>query len=188
MKEQVEILTRSGKETKKLGEILAQEVLKFAFAKASADKLKTATVLSLEGELGSGKTTFTQGFAKGLGIKENPRSPTFVIMQIYGVNKLNRSAEFVKFKNFIHVDAYRLKSKDFKILNWRDFMRNPQNIILIEWGNRVKIIMPRGALILRFRHGHLPHERTLRISNSEIFNFQSIFKNLKIRNSLEIRN
>src|SRR3989338_6714314 len=135
-----EILTRNGEETKKLGKILAREVLK-------EKKTKRATVISLEGELGSGKTTFTQGFAKGLGIKENPRSPTFVIMRIYSVR---RKAYGVR--QFIHIDAYRLKSKGFKVLNWRDFIRDPKNIILVEWGDKIKNILPKNAMRIIFKH------------------------------------
>lgn len=158
----MEIITRNDKETKKLGALLAKEILNY--------RGSTSIIISLEGELGSGKTTFTQGFAKGLGIKENPRSPTFVIMQIYKLNKLKRSSGIVKFKNFIHVDAYRLKSKDFKVLNFSDFIKNPHNIILIEWGNKIKNILPKNSLRIIFKHARLParqvghsHERLIKI-------------------------
>lgn len=151
-----EILTRSGEETKKLGEILAREIIR-------TRTKKQALVVSLEGELGSGKTTFTQGFAKGLGIKENPRSPTFVIMQIYKLNKLKRSSGIVKFKNFIHIDAYRIKSQDLKILGWHDFIKNPKNIILIEWGNKIKNILPKNSLRIIFKHVGQSNKRLIKI-------------------------
>lgn len=138
----MEIITRSAAETKKLGSLLARAIVQ------SSVLNKHAFVVSLEGELGSGKTTFAQGFAKGLGVKENPRSPTFVIMQIY-------SLKIKKFKNLIHVDAYRLKSKDFKVLNWKDFIKNKINIILVEWGNKIRNILPKNSLRIIFKHvGH----------------------------------
>ena len=161
----IKILTKSAAETKKTGERLAREILKsFDYAQ---DKLKTATVLSLEGELGAGKTTFTQGFAKGLGVKENPRSPTFVIMRTYHPLPLltkEGSRRDGRFSNFIHIDAYRIVSKDLKSLGWKKLVSNPKNIILIEWGNRVKNILPKGSLRVKFEHGKRPSERFVTIN------------------------
>jgi len=143
--ETLEILTGSGKETKKIGEILGQQILSY--------RHPMSIIISLEGELGSGKTTFTQGFAKGLGIKENPRSPTFVIMQIYKFKK----------RSFIHIDAYRVKSKDLKILGWRALIKNPENLILIEWGNKIKNILPKNSLRIIFKHVGHPEHRLIKI-------------------------
>ena len=57
--------------------------------------------------------------------------------------------------NFIHIDAYRLKSKDLKILGWRELVKNPQNIILVEWGDKIKNILPKNSLRVIFKHvGH----------------------------------
>ncbi|KKT40925.1 tRNA (adenosine(37)-N6)-threonylcarbamoyltransferase complex ATPase subunit type 1 TsaE [Candidatus Giovannonibacteria bacterium RIFCSPHIGHO2_02_43_13] len=153
----LEIITKSDKETKKLGEKLAKEIAishKPYAARRKAYGLRRAFVISLDGELGAGKTTFTQGFAKGLGIKETPKSPTFVIMRIYKLNKSNRSDKIVEFENFIHIDAYRITSKDLKSLGWNELVSGQQNIILIEWGDRVKNILPKNALRIIFKHGH----------------------------------
>ena len=173
--ETLEILTRSSSETKKLGALLAHEIVKHRMFD------KQALVISLEGEFGSGKTTFTQGFAKGLGIKENPRSPTFVIMRIYPITpNPSTPSPFVMAKgkkyspppyegggwgrlNFIHIDAYRLKSKDFKVLNWRDFIKDKNNIILVEWGNKIKNILPKGSLRIIFKHIEHSHKRLIKI-------------------------
>ncbi|MFH0987709.1 MAG: tRNA (adenosine(37)-N6)-threonylcarbamoyltransferase complex ATPase subunit type 1 TsaE, partial [Patescibacteria group bacterium] len=70
-----EILSHSGRQTKLIGEKLAKEVF--------TNKREKGSVFSLEGELGSGKTTFLQGFAKELGVREFIKSPTFVIMKKY---------------------------------------------------------------------------------------------------------
>ncbi|MBI2507243.1 MAG: tRNA (adenosine(37)-N6)-threonylcarbamoyltransferase complex ATPase subunit type 1 TsaE, partial [Candidatus Niyogibacteria bacterium] len=87
--------TNSGGATRKIAEILAKELLKFRFR-------KHALVLALSGDLGSGKTTFVQGFARGLGIRSKIQSPTFLIMRSY---KLPAKS----YKLFAHIDAYRLK-------------------------------------------------------------------------------
>src|SRR3989344_3441 len=154
----LDILTKSAEETKKLGEKLACEIM---IEVGLLSLKKTALVVSLEGELCAGKTTFTQGFAKGLGIKENPRSPTFVIMRAYEIKNSDR------FANFIHIDAYRIASKDMKTLGWDEFSKKPGNIILIEWGNRIKNILPKKSLIISF--GHIGHKdkRLIRICQYE---------------------
>ncbi len=88
-------LTTTPRQTKKLGEILAKEVLTphHFFKKGDSYKKrmksgrgqKRALIIGLEGDLGGGKTTFLQGFAKGLGIKEKILSPTFVIVKKFRI-------------------------------------------------------------------------------------------------------
>ena len=74
---------------------------------------KKALVIALRGDLGAGKTTFTQGFFRGLGIKRNPISPTFVIMRRYALHAEG-------FRNVYHFDAYRLKKEeDMEVLGVR---------------------------------------------------------------------
>ena len=73
-----EYLSKSSSQTKKLGESLAKKFLK-------EKKQKGAKILGLEGDLGGGKTTFLQGFAKGLGLKEKILSPTFIIMRKFKI-------------------------------------------------------------------------------------------------------
>ena len=148
--ETLEILTRSGTETKKIGEILGRQILNY--------RHRTSIIISLEGELGSGKTTFTQGFARGLRIKERIQSPTFVILKIYKINKKSN------LKNFIHVDAYRLKSKDFGVIGWQNFVKNKNNIILVEWGNKIKNILPKDSLKIKFCHTKKTSRRFIKIS------------------------
>ena len=155
----IEIFTKSDTETKKLGGILAREIMKSSYAKASEDKI--ATILSLEGDLGAGKTTFTQGFGKVLGIKERIQSPTFVILKIYPITTQGR------YSNLIHVDAYRLKSKDFKVFGWGNFIKNKNNIILVEWGNKIKNILPKNSIRVIFKHGKNFSERKIIFENSK---------------------
>lgn len=95
-----------------------------------------ALVVGLYGDLGSGKTAFTQAVAKCLGVKETITSPTFVIEKIYKLKNKN-------FDHLIHIDAYRLKSGDELLhLGWEEIAKNPKNIIFIEWPERVAEILP----------------------------------------------
>lgn len=123
-----EFVTTNFKQTQKLGELLAQE-------------LKGGTVICLTGELGSGKTTFTQGLLKGLKVKGPYTSPTFVIMKKYK-------------KNIFHFDVYRVSAKDILNLGWEEIIRNKNNIVIIEWADRIKKIVPNppdgGVLWIKF--------------------------------------
>ena len=116
-----------------------------------------ATIVGLYGELGSGKTSFTQGVAHALGISENVVSPTFVIEKIYELKNTNPSGSEYQpvglvFQHLIHIDAYRLeKSSEALHLGWQEIIANPQNLILIEWPERVADIMPEHIRI-NFRH------------------------------------
>src|SRR3989344_644133 len=131
--------TNSGKETKKLGEILARELVKIKTE-------KTALVLAFSGELGAGKTTFVQGLAKGLGIKEKIKSPTFLIVKNYKLKTKNH-------KLFIHIDAYRLKKpQDILSLGWREMSGDQKNIIVIEWAKHIAKILPKNHIDINFKH------------------------------------
>lgn len=94
---------------------------------------KEALVVGLFGDLGSGKTTFVQKVAERLKVKEQLVSPTFVIQKKYRIG-----SERCYFKNLIHIDAYRLEGKtDLLNLGWDEIKNNPQNLIFIEWPERV---------------------------------------------------
>ncbi len=115
---QKEYLTKSSGQTKKLGKSLAQALLR------SRSKNK-AIVIGLRGDLGGGKTTFLQGFAKGLGKKARILSPTFIIMR--------------RTDNFYHIDCYRIQGfKDLLTLGLKKILTDPKNIVAIEWADRVK--------------------------------------------------
>lgn len=123
--------------TKKIGEILGKEVLK-------TKKRKRALILGLIGDLGGGKTTFLQGFARGLGIKQKILSPTFIILKKFKVKSL-------KFKVFYHIDCYRLqKPKEILDLGFKEIISNPQNIVAIEWADKIKKILPKDTLLINF--------------------------------------
>jgi tRNA threonylcarbamoyladenosine biosynthesis protein TsaE len=139
----MKITTINSRQTKKLGQILAEQVLKTSLN-------KQALVFGLEGDLGSGKTTFLQGFAKGLKIKQTVLSPTFILMHKFKINKKNNS---FKFKFFYHVDCYRLNSvKEFLNLDFKKNIDLPENIIAIEWADKIKKILPQNTIWIEFKY------------------------------------
>lgn len=131
------MITNSVLETKKIGNNLAHQVLK---SKPS----KQAIVIGLVGELGGGKTSFVQGFAKGLGVKEKILSPTFVIMKRFVIQNL-------RFTNLYHFDCYRIeKPSELLELGFKKIIQNPNNIVIIEWAGRIKRIIPKNATWINF--------------------------------------
>ncbi len=136
-------ITKSAKDTQKLGENLAKEILlsrtsQKTVASARGFGEPKATVLALRGNLGAGKTTFLQGFAIGLGIKEKVLSPTYVVMKHFNI--------------FYHFDCYRLKDeKDVLELGWKEIISNPKNIVAIEWPERIKKALPKNIIKINFK-------------------------------------
>jgi tRNA threonylcarbamoyladenosine biosynthesis protein TsaE len=133
-------LTKSEKETEKLGEKIGKKILK--------KKLdKTAKILALEGDLGGGKTTFLKGFAKGLGIREKILSPTFILFR-----KFNIKHRTSNFEHFYHIDCYRVeKEKEILNLGFREIIKDPKNIVAIEWAEKIKKILPKKVLKIKFK-------------------------------------
>ncbi len=104
-----------------------------------------ATTIGLYGDLGSGKTTFTQNVAKLLGIKDFVTSPTYVIEKKYPIKYKN-------FENLIHIDLYRIESsKELLHLDWEEIISNPKNLILIEWPEKIGEIMPKDTIRVSFK-------------------------------------
>lgn len=90
-----------------------------------------ATFITLSGDLGAGKTTFTQLVAKALGVTDVVNSPTFVIEKVYQVSN-------GPFSRLVHIDAYRLKSGDELLaLGFNELLQHPETIIILEWPERV---------------------------------------------------
>lgn len=93
MKTFLKMKTKSAGQTQKLAQILAKKIKKLP-AQSSA------LIIALKGNLGSGKTTFVKGLAKGLGVKETIKSPSFVILKIFELPKSVKN-----FNHLIHIDA-----------------------------------------------------------------------------------
>ena len=110
------------------------------FAAHLTPKKDSATVVTLSGDLGAGKTAFTKALARSFGIEEEVTSPTFVIEKIYA---LPRGA----FQRLIHIDAYRLNgAHDLDVLGWRELLQESGNLILLEWPEKVEEAIPADAL------------------------------------------
>ena len=130
--------TKNLKETQDLSEKAIEIVKK--------QSRENAAVLGFVGDLGGGKTSFTQGLAKNLGIKKDILSPTFILMQSYGIKKSS-----LPWKNFYHLDAYRVKSsKEILKLGFEEIIKNNQNIVVVEWADIIKDIMPKNTLWIEF--------------------------------------
>jgi len=118
-----------------------------------------ATVVGLYGDLGAGKTTFTQSVAKAVGVEDHVVSPTFVIEKIYELPQPQTG-----FTHLIHIDAYRLeKSDELLHLGFQEITSDPNNLILIEWPERVADVMPEHIKI-SFKTLENPNEREIEIS------------------------
>lgn len=115
------VLTENAKETK-------------AFAKNLAGDFLKGGVIALSGELGSGKTTFAQGFAEGLGIKDKVISPTFLIIRQY---KIPSQKNF-----FYHIDLYRLENVNLRHSGLEEILSEPNNVVLIEWADKIAKDLP----------------------------------------------
>jgi tRNA threonylcarbamoyladenosine biosynthesis protein TsaE len=117
-------------------EALVAESARFTYTLAPKDH---ATLVTLSGELGAGKTSFTQGVAKALGIKESVTSPTFVLEKIYELPEAMSQG----FKRLVHIDAYRLEGGSaLKPLGFDELMEDRHNLILLEWPERVADALP----------------------------------------------
>jgi len=129
-----------------------QEMKDFAarFLKQLAPSPIGATVIGLRGELGAGKTTFTQTCAKLLGISENITSPTFVILKKY---KLSEGVLSGGISFLIHIDAYRLKGgEELNAIGWQEIISDPKHLIMIEWPELVMDVMPKNTIYVDFKH------------------------------------
>lgn len=123
------MLTNSASETMLIGEKLAK-------------KLKPGDMIALSGNLGSGKTTFTKGIGKGLGVKD-PRhinSPTFVLIKEYK-GKIP----------LYHLDLYRLDGpKEIENLAIEEYIYG-DGVTVIEWAEKIKCILPKKHILVKFK-------------------------------------
>jgi len=202
--ESVRIITKSAAETKKVAKLLAREIAR--------RKDKKAFVVALSGNLGAGKTTFTQGFAEALGVRERVLSPTFVLMKTYALTKNNVSKKhldpvqnlvvpILKMQVFerktsrstkrnsitvsvrrslvaknlafsgrgkilnrflVHIDCYRIKHvHEIAHIGFKDLLKDNDAIILIEWAERIKKLLPKGTLWIKFSYRKKSNERRI---------------------------
>lgn len=110
-----------------------------ALGQKMATQLRSGAILALSGELGAGKTTFVQGLAQGLGLKEPIQSPTFILLNNYE-------------ERLFHFDLYRLKnSTDFTSLGFEEYLYK-EGICVIEWPERIASLLPPATIHIRLSY------------------------------------
>jgi len=132
-------VSQSPENTAELARSQAQELIQ----KYSGQPL----VIALEGDLGAGKTTFTQAFASALGVKDKVKSPTFVLMKHYELQNVPQ------YTNLYHLDCYRLNdAADLGPLGMDEIFQKNGNIVLVEWAERIKEVLPQNHLLIQIEH------------------------------------
>ena len=153
------VITNNAEETKALGASVVKS-------------LHEVNIIALHGELGSGKTTFVQGIAEGLGIKKRIISPTFIIIRKYEVpkfyfssevsdnersreiiNKSSRRAALARTINLYHIDLYRLEDDaQMNNLGLSEIIEDPSNLVVIEWAERMGNLLPQKRIDISFEY------------------------------------
>jgi len=116
-------ITKGARATQKLGQQLAQEI-------------GPGTIVALSGDLGGGKTTFVQGLAQGLGLKNRILSPTFVTSRVFTLPKQG-------FSRLYHLDLYRLASKQIDRQALIEMIADQKGVIAIEWADKILDQLPK---------------------------------------------
>jgi tRNA threonylcarbamoyladenosine biosynthesis protein TsaE len=110
-----------------------------AFVQTLAPRKDRATLVTLSGELGAGKTSFTQGLARTLGVSEHVTSPTFVLEKLYAL-PTNAGRGFAR---LAHLDAYRLEGGNaLAPLGFDELMQDPATLVVVEWPEKVSDALP----------------------------------------------
>lgn len=118
------VITNSEEETRKFAQSFAQSI--------------KSNIYALSGNLGAGKTTFVQGFAKGLGIKDKIISPTFVLIRQHQIPNTK--------KVLYHIDLYRLENLGtYNELGLKEIFSDPNAIVVIEWAEKLTTL-PNGTI------------------------------------------
>lgn len=130
------MITNSPKQTQKIAELLVKTLVKIN---------NHPTIFCLQGDLGAGKTTFIQGVAKALKIKEKITSPTFVLMKNFSLNKK------LPFFKLYHFDCYRFdKPEEILVLGFKKIIKNQKNLVFIEWPEKIKKFIPKNTIWINF--------------------------------------
>ncbi|OHB21624.1 MAG: tRNA (adenosine(37)-N6)-threonylcarbamoyltransferase complex ATPase subunit type 1 TsaE [Parcubacteria group bacterium RIFCSPLOWO2_01_FULL_48_18] len=152
----MKIKSDSEKTTRRIAAILAEEIVR-------TKKAREAFVVALQGDLGSGKSTFARGFIRGCGIKARVPSPSFLIYRRYST----RNPKF-NFENIYHLDLYRLQknaaANELKKLGWDEIVRG-RNIVLIEWADKTRGLIPKNSMRVTFFYGREENERIISIKS-----------------------
>ncbi len=144
-------ITKNAEETQKLGETVAACLME----KGSVSALPH--IVCLYGNLGMGKTTFVQGFARGLGITSRLLSPTFIIVRRHRLKAVDRF--------LYHLDLYRINTQQsIEDVGVQEIFDDSRNIVLIEWAERLGSLLPKKRVDIRFSCGKADQERRIEIT------------------------
>ncbi len=111
-----------------------------AFTQGLAPLPNGATLVTLSGELGAGKTAFVKASARAFGVEDIVTSPTFVLEKVYVLS--NKA-----FKKLVHIDAYRLEAgESLAALGFDEVMKDPNNLVMLEWPERVHEMLPKATV------------------------------------------
>jgi tRNA threonylcarbamoyladenosine biosynthesis protein TsaE len=144
-------ITRNAQETEELGQHLGRQIIK-------------PMIVALRGELGSGKTTFVKGFAKGLGITQPVTSPTYIIIRQYTLPS-QVAKEHLNW--FYHIDLYRLqREKDTLAVGLGDIVKEADAIVLVEWPENMGKFLPEKRIDISFVY-RADNERKITIQQYE---------------------
>ena len=131
----------------------------FSFGEAMAAQAQPGTVITLNGDLGAGKTVFAQGFAKGLGVSDYVNSPTFTILQIYEDGRLP----------LYHFDVYRIADpEEMDEIGFDDYIYG-DGVSLIEWARLIDEILPEKRIDVTISRmdGHGDNDRLICVEHRD---------------------
>ena len=119
------------------------------------DGASRPAVLALHGDLGAGKTTFTQELARQLGVVETVVSPTFVVMKFYDTTN-------AVWQHLVHIDAYRIDDIDeMRPLRFAEILEETNTMIVVEWAEKIVELMPEKTIGLHFTQSGTTRTLTL---------------------------
>jgi tRNA threonylcarbamoyladenosine biosynthesis protein TsaE len=130
----MEFVVRSMEELERAARVVLEDIV---------PREKGATLVTLSGELGAGKTAFVQMLAQLLGVSEHVTSPTFIIEKEYVPTRL--------FERLVHIDAYRLKNeRELDTIGWRELIVRPKTLVVLEWPERIPTLLKDAYACLTF--------------------------------------
>lgn len=168
------ILSKSSEETHNIGYKIGE-------------LLFPGAVIALEGDLGGGKTTFTKGLAKGLGVKDEVTSPSFSLEKMYQLPSTSYQLSGEKKKliadsrqraaRLYHFDFYRIENpKDMMSYELMEALDDLDGVVVVEWAEKIEKELPKEKLIVRF-HYISENEREIELISEEE-NYKTIISNI----------
>lgn len=122
--------------------IIKNEKEMMVFGENFAKNLKKPAVIELVGDVGAGKTTFTRGLAKGLGVEEDVTSPSFVISKKY----------YFADGELTHYDFYRLDEPGLMADDLFDSLSQENSVVVVEWAENVRGVLPENRIIVKINY------------------------------------